>query len=170
MKKNYFAAFKKSVGFFPVLILGFMLAIVAYASFNDAIFRYVKQSESLIGILLKRVAPALFITLGVVGLVGLRSPKVGLMDTFRLSNVFGVVLAVLLLFLTSNMQMCNKTTCLWYVEICLNLSESFCCESSIILVRSKKLIWSNVINAFIEFREIHIYLKPNIFKYSQILI
>ena len=102
MKKNYFSAFKKSAGFFPVIILGFMLAIVAYACFNNQIFAYVKQSESLVGVLLKRIAPATFITLAVVGLLGLKSTKVGLMDTFRFSNVLGVILSIVLLYVTKN--------------------------------------------------------------------
>ena len=108
MKKNYFSAFKKSAGFFPVIILGLFLAAAAYASYNDTIFTYVKGSDSVIGIVIKRLAPALFLAFSVVGLVGLRSKKVNLIDTFRFSNVLGVLLALGGLYITKNMPTLNS--------------------------------------------------------------
>ncbi len=103
MKKNYFAAYKKSVGFFPVVILAVAIAVLSYVSFNGALFQLVKESDSIIGLLLKRLAPAVLVALAVAGLIDLRSKKVGLLDAFRFSNVLGAGLSVLLLFLTKNM-------------------------------------------------------------------
>ncbi len=100
MKKNYFSAFKKSVGFFPVIILGFALAIVSYLSYNDSIFQFVKESDSVIGFAIKNIALAAYIALAVAGLIGLKTSKVGLIDAFRLSNILGVGLGYGLMFLT----------------------------------------------------------------------
>ena len=108
MKKNYFSAFKKSAGFFPVIILGLFLAAAAYVSYNDTIFTFVKGSDSVIGVIIKRLAPALFLAFSVVGLVGLRSKKVNLIDTFRFSNVLGVLLGLGGLYITKNMPTLNS--------------------------------------------------------------
>ena len=103
MKKNYFSAFKKSVGFFPVIILGIVLAVVSYLSFNDSIFQYIKDSDSVFGVAIKNLALAAFISLALAGLVGLKTSKVGLIDAFRMSNVLGVGLSYGLLFLTKHL-------------------------------------------------------------------
>lgn len=103
MKKNYFSAFKKSVGFFPVIILGIVLAVVSYLSFNDSIFQYIKDSNSVFGVAIKNLALAAFISLALAGLVGLKTSKVGLIDAFRMSNVLGVGLSYGLLFLTKHL-------------------------------------------------------------------
>ena len=103
MKKNYFSAFKKSVGFFPVIILGIVLAVVSYLSFNDSIFQYIKDSDSVFGVAIKNLALAAFISLALAGLVGLKTSKVGLIDAFRMSNILGVGLSYGLLFLTKHL-------------------------------------------------------------------
>ncbi len=108
MKKNYFTAFRKSAGYFPVIILAVLLSFAAYISYNETLFQFVKESGSVLGILIEKFSPALFISLAVAGLIGLRYKKINLIDTFRFSNVLGAVLSLGLLYHTSEFPDLNS--------------------------------------------------------------